>query len=105
MVEQFKFSVVVAGDKSIHILRIFGTANTIQIKLPKFPTKIFGAQVPADKVNVAWALSPTKPYEPLVIFSFARLVYIFNVCTKALVGCLRGHGQVHCFIPYSCILS
>ncbi|KAE9408152.1 hypothetical protein BT96DRAFT_808578 [Gymnopus androsaceus JB14] len=93
MVEKFKFSLIVAGEQAIYIIQAFGATHNTQIELPKLPKEISNLQIPTDKVNVAWALSPHKPYEPFVLFSHGRLVYIFNICTKTLEGCLRGHGE------------
>ncbi|KAJ4486058.1 hypothetical protein J3R30DRAFT_3697474 [Lentinula aciculospora] len=89
MIDHFRDALVVAAEQTIYIIWPSDSARPIQIQLHKLSqTKV----VPTDKVNVAWALSPDKPYEPLVIFSYSRLVYIFNVETRVIDGCLRGHG-------------
>ncbi|KAJ3816006.1 hypothetical protein EV368DRAFT_29467 [Lentinula lateritia] len=89
MIDHFEETLVVAEEQTLYIIWPSGSARPIQIELDKLSkTKV----VPTDKVNVAWALSPDKPYEPFVLFSFSKLVYIFNVHTKVIVGCLRGHG-------------
>ncbi|KAJ3937747.1 MAG: WD40-repeat-containing domain protein [Lentinula lateritia] len=89
MIDHFKETLVVAEEQTLYIIWPSGSARSIQIELDQLSkTKL----VPTDKVNVAWALSPDKPYEPFVLFSYSKLVYIFNVHKKVIEGCLRGHG-------------
>lgn len=47
-----------------------------------------------DTTNVAWALSPNAIEEPLLIFSKASLLWIYNPVRKGLASYLRGHGGV-----------
>lgn len=95
MIYHFRETLVVAEEQTLYIIWPSGSARSIQIELDKLSkTKV----VPTDKVNVAWALSPDKPYEPFVLFSYSKLVYIFNVHTKVIEGCLRGHGGAS-FVP------
>ncbi|KAJ3779153.1 WD40-repeat-containing domain protein [Lentinula raphanica] len=89
MIGVFKDALVVADDQKINIIWPSASFRPIQISLPELP------QPEADvtkRINVAWALRPNKPYEPMVIFSYCRLIYIFNVRKRILEGCLRGHG-------------
>ncbi|KII93926.1 hypothetical protein PLICRDRAFT_409781 [Plicaturopsis crispa FD-325 SS-3] len=56
--------------------------------------------------NIAWALSQASPYEPLVVFSCASILYAVNVETREITSCLRGHGgpitsiATHPVFPY-----
>ncbi|KAF5385434.1 hypothetical protein D9757_005332 [Collybiopsis confluens] len=106
MTAQFQNALVVAGDQKIYILWPFDAESCpVMVQLPPvLSTK--SQKVPSDKINATWALNPDNPYEPLVLFTVDRLVYIFNVCTRKLEGCLRGHGgeitsiAVHPFCPH-----
>lgn len=51
-----------------------------------------------DTTNVAWALSPNAIEEPLLIFSKASLLWIYNPVRKGLASYLRGHGGVSLFL-------
>jgi hypothetical protein len=34
------------------------------------------------------------PFEPLLVFSAASFIYVFNAKTRNIIGTLRGHGGV-----------
>ncbi|KAJ3750490.1 hypothetical protein DFH05DRAFT_85119 [Lentinula detonsa] len=89
MIDLFKNALVVADDQRINIIWPSGSTRSVQIELRELSQP---QVVPLDKVNVTWALSPHKPYEPMVVFSYCRLIYIFNARMRVLEGCLRGHG-------------
>jgi len=44
--------------------------------------------------GLAWAVRQKLPFEPLLVFSAASLIYVFNVKTRQIIGSLRGHGGV-----------
>lgn len=50
--------------------------------------------VPSDTLNVAWGLRRENHLEPLVLFSYLSLLYVYDIKNKAIVSCLRGHGGV-----------
>ena len=56
--------------------------------------------LPTDAVNVAWTLNPDSPFEPLLIFSYLNLLYIYNVNRKGICSYLRGHGGVWAFLLF-----
>lgn len=58
--------------------------------------------LPTDRLNIAWALHPDAPFEPLLIFSNLSLLYVYSVKKERIVSYLRGHGGVSAFIPYVC---
>ncbi|KAF8832285.1 hypothetical protein HHX47_DHR1001652 [Lentinula edodes] len=88
MIYHFRETLVVAEEQTLYIIWPSGSARSIQIELDKLSkTKV----VPTDKVNVAWALSPDKPYEPFVLFSYSKLVYIFNEITSIAVHPRAAH--------------
>ena len=43
---------------------------------------------------VAWALSNGAPFDPLIVCSQGRMLYILDAKRKKVVGRLRGHGGV-----------
>jgi hypothetical protein len=45
------------------------------------------------------------PFEPLLVFSAASFVYVFNVKTRKIIGTLRGHGGVSLSSSYTHIFS
>lgn len=111
MIGEFYDAVVVGGDRQIYIFFICRVSNTICVKLPivrwirnlvilktlqtyKKQDDYTIEPLPTDHINVAWALKQDAPLEPLVIFSFLNLLYIYNVRRKGIAGYLRGHGGV-----------
>lgn len=52
---------------------------------------------PVDTTNVAWAVSQSAPFEPLLIITRDRIVYIYNCVLHDMAGYLRGHGGVRVF--------
>ncbi|KAI0361519.1 WD40 repeat-like protein [Trametes cingulata] len=42
--------------------------------------------------NVAWAINPNRPLEPLILFTITSVILILDVNSSSLVGKLRGHG-------------
>jgi len=53
--------------------------------------------VPADVMCMSWALSLNAPFEPLVIFSRASLLYVYSVPRNSILGYIRGHGGASFF--------
>ncbi|KAJ7125636.1 hypothetical protein C8R43DRAFT_1029729 [Mycena crocata] len=45
-----------------------------------------------DTPQVAWALRSTHPFDPLVLMTRYRRVFIWNVRQRKIVGYARGHG-------------
>lgn len=43
---------------------------------------------------VAWAITDTAPSDPLILFSWGSLLYIYSVVENGIAGYLRGHGGV-----------
>ena len=43
---------------------------------------------------VAWALSNEAPFDPLIVCSRGRILYVLDAKQKNVVGKLRGHGGV-----------
>ncbi|KIK70923.1 hypothetical protein GYMLUDRAFT_235325 [Collybiopsis luxurians FD-317 M1] len=92
MIEKFKNALIVAEEQRIDIVWPFSPeSRPVVIELSEV-SSTKSQKLATDKINVAWALSLDNPYEPLGLFTVNRLVYIFNICTQTLVGCLRGHG-------------
>ncbi|KAM6498056.1 hypothetical protein JOM56_006004 [Amanita muscaria] len=46
----------------------------------------------ADSIHLAWVLSPSMPYQPLLVISRLHTTYILNVTKSVLDACLIGHG-------------
>lgn len=46
-------------------------------------------------------MTQIQPFEPLLVFSADRLIHIFNVMTRKIIGSLRGHGGVSFHVPGS----
>lgn len=55
---------------------------------------------PVDTTNVAWVLSQSAPFEPLLIITRDRIVNIYNCALQGMSGYLRGHGGVRFYRPY-----
>ncbi|KAJ7150334.1 hypothetical protein C8R46DRAFT_501583 [Mycena filopes] len=47
---------------------------------------------PDETPQVAWALRSDRPFDPLVLVSHTRRIFIWNINKQALVGCIRDHG-------------
>lgn len=43
---------------------------------------------------VAWALSNEVPFDPLIVCSRGRVLYVLDAKQKCVIGKLRGHGGV-----------
>ncbi|KAF9076223.1 WD40-repeat-containing domain protein [Rhodocollybia butyracea] len=91
MINKFKTALAVAGEQNIYIIWPFSSTRPIQIVLPEVSKPKHRLQ-PKAKANIAWALSPDKPYRPLLIFTWDRQIYILDAYTGLVEGCLRGHG-------------
>lgn len=56
-----------------------------------------GKLLPSDIMCISWALSLHAPFEPLVIFSRASLLYVYSVPRNSILGYIRGHGGASFF--------
>ncbi|THV07723.1 WD40 repeat-like protein [Dendrothele bispora CBS 962.96] len=89
MINEYTGLLAAASDRCVLLISSTRKSETpIKIEIPEQTTRV----TPTDKTCVAWALSPEKPYNPLLLISFTKLLYIYDVRSKQICGCLRGHG-------------
>jgi hypothetical protein len=110
MVSDFSDAVAIGSLRKAYIFFTQRSKNPICVSLPQvchfFVFRVMSSQhslfkdkadlkvLPTDAVNVAWTLDPNSPFEPLLIFSYLNLLYIYNVKRKGICSYLRGHGGV-----------
>ncbi|KAF5385221.1 hypothetical protein D9615_001474 [Tricholomella constricta] len=90
MVDAFSDAIAVGGSRKMYVFYTQQPRNPVCYKVPTSEKDL--KSIPTDSINVAWALNPLTPLEPLVLFSHLSLLYIYNVKREALAGYLRGHG-------------
>ncbi|RDB28613.1 Polycomb group protein FIE1 [Hypsizygus marmoreus] len=90
MIADFSDAVAVGGRRKMYIFFTRQPRPPICVKLPEDQSDF--KPLPTDCVHVAWTLNPDAHDEPLVIFSYSNLVYIYNVARKGIASYLRGHG-------------
>ncbi|KAF8078681.1 WD40-repeat-containing domain protein [Lyophyllum atratum] len=90
MIDEFSDAVAVGGTRKMYVFFTQQAKNPVCYKVPLSDKDL--KALPTDCINVAWTLDPSSPLEPLVLFSYLSLLYIYNVKKEALAGYLRGHG-------------
>ncbi|KAG6814079.1 hypothetical protein H0H92_003126 [Tricholoma furcatifolium] len=90
MVNEFSDAIAIGSDQTVYIFFTQKSRNPISYKVPFNNQDI--TPVPTDCMRVTWTLDPRNPLEPLLLFSYLNLLYIYNVKKQALAGYLRGHG-------------
>lgn len=72
-----------------------GYSGEIAIYGLQLPLRSIAVKVPVCQTghsNIAWAMLPYAPFEPLLVISSSSLIYILNVNKRDIVSYLRGHG-------------
>ncbi|KAF8445884.1 WD40-repeat-containing domain protein [Boletus edulis BED1] len=99
MIDLWSSTMVVAGSDAVVVVS------------PSHPSNGFCIKVPQDDDQnpfraVAWALSNEAPFDPLIVCSRGRILYVLDAKQKTVIGKLRGHGgeitaiAVHPSFPY-----
>jgi hypothetical protein len=120
MVSDFSDAVAVGSLRKAYIFFTQRSKNPVCVSLPQvrrfsvlhvmssqhslFKDEADLNALPTDAVNVAWTLDPNSPFEPLLIFSYLNLLYIYNVNRKGMSSYLRGHGGVRASLFFDVIL-
>lgn len=111
VLDTFRDAIAIGCDTKVYIVWLKRRKHPLVIKIPEvchaalcvfcgFKLMAISMKVPEvklihpDTTNVAWALSPNAIEEPLLIFSRASLLWIYNPIRKGLASYLRGHGGV-----------
>ncbi|KAF9457454.1 WD40-repeat-containing domain protein [Collybia nuda] len=90
MISKWSDAVAVSGDHCVYVFFIDEPRTPMHISLPQIESTI--KPLPTDSINIAWAIQPGSPLEPLLVFSHMNLLYIYNVEKKGVSSYLRGHG-------------
>jgi len=78
---------------------VVGGSDAVAVVSPSHPNNGFCVKVAQDGGQdpfraVAWALSNEAPFDPLIVCSRGRILYVLDAKQKNVVGKLRGHGGV-----------
>ncbi|KAG6898047.1 hypothetical protein C0992_006525 [Termitomyces sp. T32_za158] len=89
MINEFSDAIAVGSDHKVYVFFTRQSKNAVSYKVPlNDRDKV----LPTDCIRVAWTLDRENPFEPLLLFSYLSLLYIYNVKKQGVQGYLRGHG-------------
>ncbi|KAJ7244744.1 hypothetical protein B0H12DRAFT_1128573 [Mycena haematopus] len=85
MRDEFANALAVADGKCLYVLSTDGAFFDC------FP---LNADVSENKdtPQVAWALRSSRPFDPILLVTNHRRIFVFNVRQKKVIGYIRGHG-------------
>ncbi|KAG6885586.1 hypothetical protein C0993_012588 [Termitomyces sp. T159_Od127] len=91
MINEFSDAIAVGSDHKVYVFFMRQSKNAISYKVPLDDQD---KALPTDCIRVAWTLDPSNPSQPLLLFSYLKLLYIYNVKEQGVQGYLRGHGDL-----------